>query len=400
MNNMITYAETMMDSFEVRPFNSVDSLILAWVSYMRFPETIAELRTWRGVGIRELLCAECFPEMFADLWNPEGNRQLLFALASSPRFRGITICGYVEQLDREREKQFSAVTFKIRPGFSYVAFRGTDATITGWKEDFNMAFKCPVPSQEAAVRYLGEAAAHTQGRLYVGGHSKGGNLSVYAAAKCAPEVWGRIQKVYSHDGPGFQETVLKSEAFQRTLPKVEKTLPQSSLVGMLLENQEDFVVVRSSSISLWQHDPFSWMVEDGQFCILNGLTPAARQRDAALNEWIRQLSGEERERFVDALFEIIDVTGIDTIPEFSSNWKTTIPAALEKMSQLDTETQEFVFSVLKKLAALGARNFPELFKVPHQDAEAKLSRIPHTEIKLPWLANKETKGSKNQSTET
>ena len=377
MNNMITYAETMMDSFEVRPFNSVDSLILAWVSYMRFPKLMEGLRSWNGVGIRELLRAECFPEMFADLWNPEGNRQLLFALAASPRFRGITVCGYVEQLDKGQEKQFSAVTFKIRPGLSYVAFRGTDATIVGWKEDFNMAFQCPVPSQEAAAKYLGEAAAHTQGALLVGGHSKGGNLSVYASASCASEVWGRIQKVYSHDGPGFQETVLKSEAFQRTLPKVEKTIPQSSLVGMLLENQEDFLVVKSSSVSLWQHDPFSWNVEDGQFCLLSELTPGAKQRDATLNEWIRELSEEERERFVDALFEVIDVNGIDTVSEFGSSWKKNIPAAFQKVSQLDPETREFVFSALKKLAALRTRNFPDLFKVTYLP-DAKNLPAPET----------------------
>ena len=441
MNNMITYAETMLDDFEVRPFNSVDSLILAWVSYMQFPESMTGIRTWNGIGIRELLRAECFPEMFADLWNPEGSRELLFALAASPRFRGITVCGYAEQLDREREKQFSAVTFKIRPGLSYAAFRGTDATIVGWKEDFNMAFQCPVPSQEAAAKYLNEAAAHTQGALLIGGHSKGGNLSVYAAAKCAPEIQGRIQKVYSHDGPGFQECVLESPEFQRTLPKVEKTIPQSSLVGMLLENQEDFLVVKSSSVSLWQHDPFSWVVEDGQFCMLGDLTPGAKQRDAALNEWIRQLSQEERERFVDALFEVISVNGIDTVSEFGSNWKTTIPAAFEKLSQLNAETQEIVFSALKKLAVLGARNnFTEMLKAARlqsaemkrpglQNSEGKLPgkqnagadlpgkqnaetdlpggqkpetrqpRIPGVEIRLPWLTTKEMKQPQNQDTE-
>lgn len=359
---MITYAETMLESFEVRPFGSVDSLILAWVSYMHFPETMEGLRNWNGVSIKELLRAECFGEMFADLWNPDGNRQLLYALAANPRFRDISVCGYVEQLDKEREKQFSAVTFKIRPGLTYVAFRGTDATLVGWKEDFNMAFQCPVPSQEAAAEYLNEAADRTQGVLLLGGHSKGGNLSVYSAAKCAPGIRSRIRKIYSHDGPGFQEDVLKSEEFQNMLPRVEKTIPQSSLVGMLLENQEDFLVVKSSSVSLWQHDPFSWNVEDGQFQIMSELTAGAKLRDTTLNEWIRQLSKEERERFVDALFEIIDVNGIDTVSEFGSKWKQNLPAAFQKVSQLDGETREFVFSALRKLAALGVKNFPELFR--------------------------------------
>lgn len=362
MKNMVTYAQEVLEDFLQHPFQSVDSLIFSWVAYMHFPETMTKLRSWEGMPVAELLRAEYFEEMFADLWNPEGCRELLYALAASPRFRNVRLCGYVEQLDREQEKQFAAVTFRLYPGLSYVAFRGTDATLVGWKEDFNMAFQCPVPAQEAAAEYLKEAAERCPGGLLIGGHSKGGNLSVYSAAKSESAIQDRIERIYSHDGPGFQEAVLKSGEFQRILPKVEKTLPQSSLVGMLLENQEDFLVVKSSSVSLWQHDPFSWNVENGGFCTLDRLSVGAKARDDILNEWIRQLSAEERERFVDALFEVIEADGIDTMSEFGADWKKNIPAAFTKLSKLDADTREFVFRALGKLAALGIKNFPEMIK--------------------------------------
>lgn len=362
MNNMVTYAQSTMDTFGQRPVGSVDSLIFSWVSYMHFPEGIEGLRTWEGVRLQELLRAECFEEMFADLWDPQGNKELMFALAASPRFRDVRLCGYVERLDKEKEEQFAAVTFKIAPDLSYIAFRGTDATLVGWKEDFNMAFQCPVPSQEAAVCYLKAATEKCPGRILVGGHSKGGNLSVYSAVKCGPDVQKRIQRIYSHDGPGFQKHILESEDFLRIRPKVEKTLPQSSLVGMLLENQEDFLVVKSSSVSLLQHDPFSWIVREGQFDILSDLTAGAKFRDVTLNEWIYQLPREERERFVDALFEVIGANDIEKVAEFGEEWQKNIPAAFRKVSQMDAQTRNILFDALRKLASLSIRNFGGMIK--------------------------------------
>lgn len=362
MGNMVTYAQEILDHFAARPFGSVDSLILSWVSYMHFPEEMEDIRGWEGRRMSDLLRAEYYPGMFADLWNPEGNRELLAALAASPRFRDIRLCGYVEQLDREAEKQFAAVTFKIHPGLSYVAFRGTDATLVGWKEDFNMAFQYPVPAQASAEEYLALAACRCRGELLLGGHSKGGNLSVYAAAHASDPTRERIGRVFSHDGPGFQEHVLSSPQFARILPKVEKTLPQSSLVGMLLENQEDYLVVKSKSISLYQHDPFSWQVEQGAFCTQDSLTAGARYRDDTMNEWIRELPPGDREKFVDALFEVLEVHGIDTMSEFNSDLRKNIPAALTRLSSLDAQTRELVFAVLGKLAALALKNFPDAFK--------------------------------------
>ena len=171
--------------------------------------------------------------------------------------------------------QFAAMTFDLPDGSSYIAFRGTDATIVGWKEDFNMAFQYPVPSQAEAADYLNEAARHCRGKLYVGGHSKGGNLAVYAAANCRPDVSARLARVFSHDGPGFLEQALQSEAFRQVLPKIEKTLPQSSMIGMLLEHQENYKIVKSSSISIWQHNPFSWEINGDDFSYRAPIPPMA-----------------------------------------------------------------------------------------------------------------------------
>ena len=163
--NFLTYAQTAFDPFEERPFCAVDSLVFAWLSYLRLPGDMAELTNWQGLDVRELLRAECYQDMIGDLWDPEGSRALLEAVAASPRYRGVRVCGYRSVSDAETTEQFAAMTFRFPAGFSYLAFRGTDSTIVGWKEDFNMAFRCPVPAQESAARYVDEAADAIDGPL-------------------------------------------------------------------------------------------------------------------------------------------------------------------------------------------------------------------------------------------
>ena len=154
----MTYAQTAFDPFEERPFCAVDSLVFAWLSYLRLPGDMAELTNWQGLDVRELLRAECYRDMIDDLWDPEGSRALLEAVAASPRYRGVHVCGYRAVSDVVATEQFAAMAFRFPAGFSYLSFRGTDSTIVGWKEDFNMAFRCPVPAQESATRYVDEAA--------------------------------------------------------------------------------------------------------------------------------------------------------------------------------------------------------------------------------------------------
>ena len=362
MDNIITYAETCLDTFEQRPFGDVDSLILSCLAYLDIPAQLASARTWRGLRLAELYRAEHFDRLFSVTFAPQKTRQLLTALAASPRFRDIRVMGYTATLDALREKQFAAVTFRLAPKLSYIAFRGTDSTLVGWKEDFNMAFRTPVPAQQAARVYLTTAAVHCPGQMLLGGHSKGGNLAVYAAAFCTKRLQNRIGRVYSHDGPGFLPEVLESDGYAAIVDRIEKTLPQSSVVGMLLEQQELYKIVRSKSISLLQHDPFKWEVREGAFVSLENLTRDARHVDRTLTAWLRQMDHGERERLVEALFGILESTDLRTLDQLRADWQKAIPAVAREAAKLDQDTREFLLRMLKELAALSIKTLPASLK--------------------------------------
>ena len=223
--NIVDYVQTEFATFDEKPFTDADSLVLSVLSYFHLPDAYGPARTWEGMRIADLFQANRFQEMYGTLWDPESSGRLLAALAASPRFRNVVAKGYVVRNDPEQEKQFSALSLQLTPDLAYIAFRGTDNTILGWKEDFNLAFRYPIPSQQEAARYVGEAAPNLAGRLMLGGHSKGGNLAVFAAFNCAETAYGRIGGVFSHDGPGFPDQVFADGSIGKVDGLLSKTLP-------------------------------------------------------------------------------------------------------------------------------------------------------------------------------
>lgn len=360
MANIINYAENELSDFSRKPFHSVDSLILSGFSYIGLASFVPGFQsggTFPTIG--SLLKAEHFKEMFRDVRAEENSLRLLFAMAASPRYRDLTLGFYREKQDCILDKQFCALTVFLDENTAYIAFRGTDTTLAGWKEDFNMAFQCPLPSQEEAVRYVTEVALHFNGKLILGGHSKGGNLAVYVYAKLNRQLKDRIVKVYSHDGPGFKENTLDLPELENSHRIVEKTVPQSSVIGMLLENQECFSIVKSSRTGLLQHDPFSWIIEGDHFVIVERLTKSANYMDKSLHNWLGAVSDEERERFVNALYSVLDTEDTQNIRQIGSEWHKNLPLMMGRMRNLDEYSRFLIHKMLKTMAASALKSITE-----------------------------------------
>ena len=359
--SIIDYVTTELRTFAEHPFHEVDSLVLSQFSYICLGSLIAPPSAGvpqHPLTIQKLYRAECFPEFFAGQSDAVRNRQLLCACAASPRFRDIGVACYDEQFDPASEKQFCAMTFFLGDGRAYLAFRGTDSTLVGWKEDFNMAFLTPVPSQEAACTYTRAVAEHVHGQLILGGHSKGGNLAVYAAMTSPAALQNRITDIYSHDGPGFKDNNFESDAFVRIRDRIPKTLPQSSLVGMLLQHQENYSVVESGGVGILQHNPYSWIVRDGSFVKLSALTTGADYLNRTLSDWLAGLSADEREQFVDALYSAVSAANITSFTELRGNWTDELPRLMDHVKSMDETSRRILQQTLKSLFVMAWKNLP------------------------------------------
>lgn len=362
MGNMITYARSFLDSFEQSPFNEVDSLILSWLSYLRYPYEISNTFNGKSVCIRDVFCAELFGQLTRNIWFPKKTMELLTAVAANPRFRHIKILRYEHETNGDCGKQFAAVTFELSSDLHYVAYRGTDDTFVGWREDFYLASQKPILSQLAAVNYLETAASALSGSLIVGGHSKGGNLAVYASAMCRREVQNRISAVYSHDGPGFHREFLECEGFMCIKSVIHKTLPKSSFVGMMFCQECDYKIVKSDFASLVQHVPFYWKVDGNRFCFEKHLTVDARFLYKCINRWIVELNDSERERFINEVFDILNGANTSEFIELISDLRHNVPIIGKRIVFLSTDTKIFFIKMYFKLLACGIRSIPEAFE--------------------------------------
>ena len=338
-------------SFEALPFNEVDSLILSQLSYLKYDGLIPAFGEDRpGIPLREIPEAEGYDGLFADKRYARMNRALFAAAAASTRFGGMKLNNYVSILEEGWELQFSAMTFSPENSPLYIAYRGTDETLVGWKEDFNMALFLPIPAQKKALQYLNGIASITHGKFVIGGHSKGGNLAVYAAATCAKRTADRILTVYNHDGPGFPRgTLMETPGFLAIRDKIKKYIPHSSVVGMLMESHEPYEVVECRSFGILQHDPFNWIVNGTAFKRVEDVYAHVSLQNDAINEWIDGMSDTERRVFVDTLYDVMTASGAQTLLDIMSDWKTNSKAMLDAIEKCDPMTREMLKLIFSHL---------------------------------------------------
>lgn len=359
MPYLLDYLETKLASFEDEPLNPVDSAALTQLCMVRGEDVLPPLeerksfaglrailrnvtsRETRPVPIRDMLLAEHFPGMFTGL-DPKNIKLNLFALAASPRFRTMCAHDYLSLFDAEQETQFAAMTFTAKKQFVYVGFRGTDTSLAGWKENFNMAFADAVPAQHQAERYLEAIAAKTTGPLYVGGHSKGGNLAEYAALKASSETQARIERVFIHDGPGFKEGTFSDKDYEPLQGRIHKTIPTESFVGILLESQAPVHVVKSRAKGLDQHSVFSWEVDDAldDFAYAGEMPESTKLMAESLRAWLARFDDREREAVVESVFRAIEASGADDAGDLLSGGSKSIAILVDALKKAEVSDRD------------------------------------------------------------
>ena len=352
MANILDYLDWRGDlTLAQDPFNEVDNLILAELSFVDFGGIVPGPGEGRAVPLWK--AAEAYfaktegRPIDMGVLVPNQIPELLRRTAASPRFRDMKLNGFVDHLDTVKAEQFAALAAECGDGTVYLSFRGTDDTLAGWKEDFYLSCMREVPAQKMAVAYT-EAMAHQYPRikLRLGGHSKGGNLAVWAGVFCPTAVQRRIAAVWSNDGPGFHDDILSLPRHIRLAERIHTIVPKSSVVGMLLEHEEDYTVVDSDQLGFAQHDGFSWQVLGDHFVKLHQVTRQAHLSDQELRRWDHEMPVEQRAKFVDALFRVLSASGAVTLTDLKTDTLKATGAMAKALKDLDKETRDGLLNFL------------------------------------------------------
>jgi hypothetical protein len=346
-------------------FNPVDYIIFSQISYLPFDGIVPGPDEKEGIGVH--LALRKLEEKINSK-NTELKPELLFhedprfisSLASSARFRNCHLFGYINKVDTDMEYQFAAISIYTKGGCC-IAFRGTDESFIGWKENFNMSFREIIPSQAEAVKYIEKMAPKIKGRLRVCGHSKGGNLAVYSAAFCRKKIQKRITDIYSYDAPGFNKKIIKGVNFTAVKDRIHSYIPQGSVVGMLLEHGNDYIVVKSSQTGLLQHILFSWEVTHNDIVHAGNVTQSSLFIGKTIQEWIESNDNGQREKFIEALYAVLTSSEINSVHEMENSWFISAGKIIKSFSSIDEETRKLIFNVLTELFRSAGRNIETLF---------------------------------------
>ena len=334
----------------VSPFNEVDNVIFSYLSYIEFGKLLE-----KGDGFFDLkeqyehFCEKHSMEEIKTAGQfTERAPLLLQKMMEGPRFQDTKVGYYVKDFDKDTVKQFAALCFLLPDGTHYVSFRGTDETITGWREDFLMSCQSETAGAKEAVSYFNKVAKALEGKFILGGHSKGGNFAMYAATFCEAEYKDRIVRVYNNDGPGFREEIIQSPEFQKLLPKIITIAPQSSIIGQLLSNPAKQHVIHSTAKGILQHDAMTWEAEKDSL-VSSELDELSEYTKTTLGSWLESMDDETRESLCTTAFSLIESTKSETFVEFSGNLRKNMEIIWKEMGKLPEEKKKEIMNALGNL---------------------------------------------------
>ena len=350
MNNIMDYLDWRGDiGFDQDGLNEVDNLIFSMVAYLNFDM------------IRGAQTIEEASKAYKDSKKRGTSKEsrdfikkietLVDKLAKTQRYRGVTISNYMYKYDHDNESQFCAMTFSFGD-WIYVAYRGTDESLVGFKEDFNMCFSAPVMAQKDAVAYLRQVLnKYRDQEVYTGGHSKGGNLAVYSHVGIDEEYRKRIIKIFNNDGPGFTEEILNTPAYRETTKKVIKLLPHGSVVGILMDDEEEYSIVKAKGDNgIVQHDGFNWDIKGTKFVKKDKFTDQSIRINQTLKLWLASLDREERNKFIDEFYGlIVKSTDASILGDISGKEIQSALTIVKNINSMDEESKKILVSAIKKL---------------------------------------------------
>ena len=321
------------------PFNEIDNMILSRFSYLIFDRIVMEEKeTIESISKK-------MRKFKNEEFNYNGDKELITKLGQSTRFKDMEVTDYVKNNDSEIEKQFSAITVHNSKKEMYISFFGTDKSIVGWKEDFNISFMENIPSQTEGVEYTKMIAEkYPRERIRIGGHSKGGNIAIYAAITVPEEIQKRIIDVVNYDGPGFNMKKVNENKGKDILNKIFTYIPQESIFGRIMEHAEKCEVILSIEKGVYQHDIYSWQVLRDKMVRAESLTDESNRINNKITNWLENTTPDQRKIFVDSVFEIFYSTEANNFEEI--NWIKNVPTIISAYKGLSPEDRKTLIEMI------------------------------------------------------
>ncbi|MBO6047017.1 MAG: DUF2974 domain-containing protein [Erysipelotrichaceae bacterium] len=365
MANFMDYLEWRGDlTFAQSPFNDIDAMILSSLSYVNFDGIVP------GIGGTYKTVKEASDEFFT-LYTKEQLKKdksftrnmpyLMQKAAETKRFGNARLQNYETHLSETEESQFAAIEIITDDDVAFISFRGTDDTIVGWKEDFNMSYK-PIPSQKYAIDYINKVMFQPH-CLRIGGHSKGGHLAVYGATFTEKRNQRWIETIYALDSPGFTPAFITDERYQAIKDRVVRMIPEESIIGLLLDHDIEPVVIKCSGKGVMAHDTWTWQVMTTSPVEAKAITSAAGVFDEVFKKWVAQVEPDQRKVFVDDVFSLFEVTGLKTLTDLQNEGIHHVREIFERFNRLDKGTREVVELLFKVLWSQWWESLSSLFKV-------------------------------------
>lgn len=338
-------------SFENNPFNELDALALSQFVYLQFNDIVSDNMD-KGCVLRKASA-----KYFKKHEGEENSLTLLLLNCDSiarkmmdcVRFKDIMLYKFRERYDQINAIQFAAISAKISDDCLVVSFRGTDDTLAGWEEDFRLCYMTPMDAQKEAAKYLKEVCETWDGKIIITGHSKGGNIGIYATMSLPDEYKDKVQCIYSFDGPGFLPHIVESDEYKKTIGKVISYMPQSSVVGMIMYNLGEIKVVRSNGKGFMQHAVVTWQVLGKDFVYENKFDNGSIIFNECTKKWIDEIEPGKIEDFLTTVFHILKSGNMETFTEMSSGIPQAVNNIVRTYADMDKGAKKMMRDILKEM---------------------------------------------------
>jgi hypothetical protein len=303
-------------TMEMVPFNHLDALLFSQLSMLRLDDVLIENGEQISLSIKKAV--KLFKELNIEekyelgLIIPKKIINAFYMMGEYPRYKNLILDNYVNNICSTEPTQFSALTIDLGSNTRVISFSGTDDTLIGWKENFNMLFVSTTAGQASSCDYLNKVSRRWR-HIYVCGHSKGANLALYSTLHSNSHVQKKIEKTIGFDGPGLIEDINEIDDFERNIKKVVFYVPDTTIIGALFDHYEEVKVVSSIEKGLYQHDVFSWEVLGNDFVYVDERTEESLHIEQKIKKMISEIDEATRLRLVNEGYNILSSDTADTL---------------------------------------------------------------------------------------